>query len=318
MIGRGKQSCGEAVSKNAAIFLHITCSAALLNQDKVARKNAVWTSEILDDDEASLDRSQGFVTQNRNQSKVMGGKQGWGTKNSSESRQKSLAIFLSHRREEQRRELNLIQSYIEKDHTHKKLLNFYRRVFLISKEERNERSSSASHPEDSKVFAMQLVTSLLESFGLQEYLKHIVAFSKNPPKNLLHQKTQDMIHFFQNNLTNKTFLKFSGIFGAEKDANSKDKAKMEICSGSGEWVVSQAQHDAGKCNWISLEIRHDRVHKSLLEPCSRGLLIFALLVGMRLKFCRAISLQKALTIFLSIFQNLPSKLVDLTQKDHIF
>ena len=41
--------------------------------------------------------------------------------------------------------------------------------------------------------------------------------------------------------------------------------KMEICSGAGEWVVAQAVEDKGKANWISLELRHDRVYQNFTK-----------------------------------------------------
>ena len=36
--------------------------------------------------------------------------------------------------------------------------------------------------------------------------------------------------------------------------------KLELASGTGDWVVAQAQADAGKAAWAALELRHDRVY----------------------------------------------------------
>ena len=36
--------------------------------------------------------------------------------------------------------------------------------------------------------------------------------------------------------------------------------KLEIASGTGDWVVAQAQADVGKAAWAALELRHDRVY----------------------------------------------------------
>ena len=41
--------------------------------------------------------------------------------------------------------------------------------------------------------------------------------------------------------------------------------KMEICSGTGDWVVAQAKADTGRANWVSLELRHDRVHQTMTK-----------------------------------------------------
>lgn len=35
--------------------------------------------------------------------------------------------------------------------------------------------------------------------------------------------------------------------------------KMELASGTGDWVVAQANADAGKANWIACELKHDRL-----------------------------------------------------------
>lgn len=44
------------------------------------------------------------------------------------------------------------------------------------------------------------------------------------------------------------------------DKSTKDKKrKLEICSGSGDWVIARAQKD--DANWAALEIRFDRVHE---------------------------------------------------------
>lgn len=45
---------------------------------------------------------------------------------------------------------------------------------------------------------------------------------------------------------------FNSIFG-----NSRN-IKLEICSGSGDWVVSQCQQQASS-NWVAMELRHDRI-----------------------------------------------------------
>jgi len=51
------------------------------------------------------------------------------------------------------------------------------------------------------------------------------------------------------------FLKWSRIFG-RKDLPTK----LEVCSGSGDWVIAQAKEEAGVANWIASELRYDRVH----------------------------------------------------------
>ena len=38
--------------------------------------------------------------------------------------------------------------------------------------------------------------------------------------------------------------------------------KIEIASGTGDWVVAQARADAGRANWACVELRHDRVYST--------------------------------------------------------
>src|SRR5262249_34825462 len=40
--------------------------------------------------------------------------------------------------------------------------------------------------------------------------------------------------------------------------NSPSPIKLEVCSGHGDWVVDRAFHDKSS-NWVSLEMRYDRV-----------------------------------------------------------
>ena len=41
--------------------------------------------------------------------------------------------------------------------------------------------------------------------------------------------------------------------------------KLEVCSGTGEWVMEQARADAGRANWVAVEVRYDRVYQTLLR-----------------------------------------------------
>jgi len=47
--------------------------------------------------------------------------------------------------------------------------------------------------------------------------------------------------------------------------------KLELCSGSGEWVAAQAAGDAGRANWAALELRHDRVYDCFARVVLGGL-----------------------------------------------
>ncbi|CAL1137236.1 unnamed protein product [Cladocopium goreaui] len=56
-------------------------------------------------------------------------------------------------------------------------------------------------------------------------------------------------------------LRWARVFG------SKAPVKLEVCSGTGDWVVAQAQADT-EANWVASELRYDRVW-SILSKCVR-------------------------------------------------
>eukprot|EP00930_Biecheleria_cincta_P073177 TRINITY_DN604_c2_g1_i1.p1 TRINITY_DN604_c2_g1~~TRINITY_DN604_c2_g1_i1.p1 ORF type:complete len:1017 (-),score=179.80 TRINITY_DN604_c2_g1_i1:188-3238(-) len=41
--------------------------------------------------------------------------------------------------------------------------------------------------------------------------------------------------------------------------------RMEVCSGTGDWVVAQAQAESGQANWVASELRYDRVFNILTK-----------------------------------------------------
>lgn len=55
--------------------------------------------------------------------------------------------------------------------------------------------------------------------------------------------------------------------------------KLEICSGDGAWVCSQAMADRGRANWACMEIRHDRVFRTVARASLIGLQSLCAIVG---------------------------------------
>ena len=45
--------------------------------------------------------------------------------------------------------------------------------------------------------------------------------------------------------------------------------KLEICSGAGEWAISQATNDKSS-NWVTMELRHDRVYQTFTRSIYAG------------------------------------------------
>ncbi len=55
--------------------------------------------------------------------------------------------------------------------------------------------------------------------------------------------------------------------------------KVELASGTGDWVVAQALADAGRANWVACELKHDRVASILSRVVMGGAPNLAVLGG---------------------------------------
>jgi tRNA G46 methylase TrmB len=60
-------------------------------------------------------------------------------------------------------------------------------------------------------------------------------------------------------------IDFREVFADSAGAGSSLPVKMEICSGSGEWAAQQALSEAGTANWVTLEVKQDRVYQTFLR-----------------------------------------------------
>ena len=80
--------------------------------------------------------------------------------------------------------------------------------------------------------------------------------------------------------TENGFFDFSHLFGSIQMKENSDTSnfeiipstrpvKIEIASGAGEWAVSQALADPTS-NWITLELRHDRVYQTFMRAVCSG------------------------------------------------
>jgi len=73
------------------------------------------------------------------------------------------------------------------------------------------------------------------------------------------------------------------LFG---DSTGRREVKLEICSGSGDWVVGQAAADAGSADWCAMEIRRDRIFHGLCSAAMAGVGNLAFLCGDALAILR--------------------------------
>ena len=65
-------------------------------------------------------------------------------------------------------------------------------------------------------------------------------------------------------------VKAGGVSRDNEEVNTDLPVYLEVCSGAGEWVVDQANHNCSS-RWLSLELRHDRIYKTfaraVLQDC---------------------------------------------------
>ena len=69
------------------------------------------------------------------------------------------------------------------------------------------------------------------------------------------------------------------IFKERGGSDAPLPVRLEICSGSGDWVVAQALADAGRAHWAALELRHDRVCHIVQRALTAGAASLCVLGG---------------------------------------
>lgn len=103
--------------------------------------------------------------------------------------------------------------------------------------------------DDSNSYAWVLVSKALRcSFGIEECFKLGLCTEEAFEKRLRRC-------FSRNGM-----LRWPRVFGP-----SSCPTKLEVCSGTGDWVVAQAQAETGRTNWLSSELRFDRVQSILTK-----------------------------------------------------
>ena len=115
-------------------------------------------------------------------------------------------------------------------------------------------------PSDSASFVKKIVQSRQRVFGLNKYLasanfKHDTNSSDDAsPSEFISTMTSELTRCF----SSFPFFNFKSVF--KNDA----KINLEIGAGAGEWAIAQATHDP-QSNWITMELRHDRVYETFLK-----------------------------------------------------
>ena len=311
MVGRLKAKTNNDLSicNNPALYLCMCRCNAILGRWKASNKTGKKALLFLKEEEemeenqatetsSSSSSSSTMITtkkrldDKKNASQTKGGKRGWGSQASSDTRNESLKLFKQHRRHEMREEIEMMLNYVklqkEKNINNERqidiLISFLKRTCviplvrngtLLSDDDNNNYHNNGNNDNS---FPHVLCDGLYEGFGLKTL---IAKYSLN--------ENQFLNHFTSilDNNSEKINLKtlMYGSISDEKGSNKKQNhqqqqqqqeqqqqrpVKIEICSGAGEWVVSQAKNDPGS-DWVSMEIRHDRIYqifcRSMFDNC---------------------------------------------------
>ena len=212
---------------------------------------------------------------------------------------KSVRQFARHRLDELKLEASLVQSYAMTkmkelvvldglaEQTHgedilKNLGEFYSRVFYFAVEEgasaREESAGGGGGGGASALMAVatdvaaangggdadcaldrtsiiaELKAQVVERFGLAFCSKCLEKRAPTAP-NLLDSSMRKL----DSSLDADRKIDFTKVFGG---ARAELPTMLEVCSGGGEWAVDQARYAGETANWVTLELRHDRVYRT--------------------------------------------------------
>lgn len=177
--------------------------------------------------------------------------------------QKTDHRFSQHRANEHRRLIDSLQCFLSSKRAKENLtLNRYRKLFFFPPK------GSTVSPDILKNTIVELQPVI--SFPTNELLdecdtyvdgsdrkRHVPAFQGLQNLGISRFEWKDCIPVLRKTMHNNQ-LNFKSIF----TENPNGSIKLEICSGAGDWIISQClkeQTQVHSANWVALELRHDRV-----------------------------------------------------------
>lgn len=167
--------------------------------------------------------------------------------------------FSEHRSNEQKREIDRIEKFLLSTEISKKgmKMNDFKKIFFFP-------------TEGSRVSLMSLKTAFQElniEFETDELeMKHRIRINQNQGFALNGLQNLGIMQYDLEDcnemLSNEQF-NMKSIFQTKNNSQSGYQSpaifKLEICSGSGDWIVQQCQSSTEFVNWIAMELRHDRI-----------------------------------------------------------
>lgn len=338
-------------SKSARRFLATTQQLLSSNEDEQNEgsgggNDALEMAEI-------LEQLQGKQSQHGEEQKVRnaqktitGGKRAWNslhqqsTESVDEARNQSLALYRDHISQEARTDLALVEAFLQSHPQHRgfqafqSLCRYLRRLISLPSS-----FPTKEKGEDDLSVGKRLWKALLERFGLQVFAKRLTR--KTIPQLLdeLDQATRKAqkegkasvdcnsvdlqvgqeLSLLQSRLDNyfqpNGQFSFDAIFDLDKNDLKKihRPLKMEICSGAGEWASIQAKNDEGKSDWMTLEVRQDRVYHTFARMMMQDIQNLAVLGGDAMKLLPQHFPDEALEY---VFVNYPEPPQQRAGEDH--
>ena len=283
-----KDDLNSIASGLAAIHTCIAKAAVVVGDLKICRKSIIHAEEALKLDELYVDDNSSIYNMSGSGSdakgkQLTGGKRSW--KEIDATREDSLQIFREHRRSELRLQLDEISTFLSlKDkcvsgsssssssssndsNGNDNILECFKKTILFNLLNTQDYSSSISSGGGIRKPSMGKILFDLNSscLGLEEYIK------KSSEGNVRYKRVRDcdnndidaknsmLIEHYGTLFDSNGILNLQQLFHTPQQSTSlPDQVKLEVCSGNGDWIVSQSLVDVDS-KWISLELRNDRV-----------------------------------------------------------
>jgi hypothetical protein len=116
----------------------------------------------------------------------------------------------------------------------------------------------------------------------------------------LHDDSGGLVkHAIQKVIAKDGTIRFDRMFGRSK--RNKRELNLEVAAGNGDWAVAQAKADAS-ADWISLELRHDRVYSIFSRAVCSGVSNLAAMGGDAAYVIRRYIASKSVS---NVFVNFP-------------
>jgi pentatricopeptide repeat protein len=252
----------ENLAANPALHVGLARAAVMLGDLDRCGKATQQAEQLL---EESTTVREGAGEDGAAPLEASGGKRAW---RDNDTRHASAVRFDEHRREETRRELQLVKGFerrlqVQGDSPQphaSSLLPAFRRLLSFPADSHQQKGD-----------ACERVVWAMRRFGLDGVFRGGAQEKKKGKKRKhgtekeskqgeavvsLETRRAELVEACRTFVDPMGKIRFMWLFGGDKTSGAgaggggKLPLKMEICSGAGEWAVTQAKRDTGKANWV--------------------------------------------------------------------